>query len=120
MGIARCISLTRTATITGTRDWAAATDDTQEVLVRIRMQHWLYCNSCDDATCIRLIRIARTAGTQEVLVRKRLSANTSTNHSLTLTCDTPGSRDARDSNCTRVRVIRRARQQLYAWLSGAV
>ena len=85
--------------------------------MRIRMQHWLYCNSCDDATCISLTRLATTAGTQEVLVRKRLSprptgisvsANTSTNHSLTLTCDTPGSREARDSNRTRARVIRRA------------
>ena len=69
--------------------------------MRIRMQHWLHYNSCDDATCISLTRLATTAGTQEVLVRKRLSANTSTNHSLTLTCDTPGSRDARDSICTR-------------------
>ena len=41
--------------------------------MRIRMQHWLYCNSCDDATCISLTRLATTAGTQEVLVRKRLS-----------------------------------------------
>jgi hypothetical protein len=68
--------------------------------VRIRMQHWLHCNSCDTTTSVSLSRIATTAGTQEVLVRKRLSANTSTNHSLTLTCDTPASRDARDSNCT--------------------
>ena len=73
MGIARCIGLTRTATIAGTRDWAAATDDTQEVLVRIRMQHWLYCNSCDTTTVLSLTRLATTAVTQEVLVRKRLS-----------------------------------------------
>jgi hypothetical protein len=42
---------------------------------------------------------------QEVLVRKRLlprptdtseSANTPTNHDLTLTCDAPGSRDERE------------------------
>ena len=71
MGIARCISLTRTATIAGTRNWAATTDDTHEVLVRIRMQHWLHYNSCDTTTCISLIRIATTTGTQEVLVRKR-------------------------------------------------
>ena len=66
--------------MTGTRDWAAATDDTQEVLVRIRMQHWLHYNSCDDATCISLTRLATTAGTQEVLVRKRLSPRPTGKH----------------------------------------
>ena len=41
--------------------------------MRKRMQHWLYCNSCDTTTSVNLTRIATTASTQEVLVRKRLS-----------------------------------------------
>jgi hypothetical protein len=50
----------------------------------------MYNTGCGNTICISLSRLATTAGTQEVLVRKRLSANTSTNHNLTLTCDTPG------------------------------
>jgi len=49
----------------------------------------MYNTGCGNTICISLSRLATTAGTQ-VLVRKRLSANTSTNHNLTLTCDTPG------------------------------